>query len=886
MRLSKRMSVLLVCLASVACVGTGTTMDRFETEERQSEACVQASIDSQTLVGNPDGINPHCNVVPEGGALSGERYRVLITTDLPTDTDDIQSLVHYFLVADLFDLEGIVSAPPTFNKTREFIAEDCGSSSKTACIHKVIDQYELDYANLSSWSAAYPEPDALRSLVKQGHEQSWEYSDEQLTEGSRWIVEQALRADADDRPLYILSWGAVTNTATALKHHPEIADNIRILMVGWSNVNKDQEAYDYILEHFPDVFFVESEGAMFGVRYPENAGGYDGRTLCDTISGKGAMGRYWCSYRSEYVDQDFVSVYYLMAGIPETPSSEHWGGRYQRVTGNRWADITNPAARMNIPDVGEVNGVRTSSKWRVQRMSHLMRMFDRATSSAHTKQNGFHELSFQSLEDHDPYATDFYLQVHWTLPDGTVRVSDGFYDGEKNYRARAYTKQVGIWAYRLESSMAGLNGMSGQFKVEPSSLPGKLRKHAQDPFQFQYDNGDWFLHIGDTAYRYVNISEPDWKEYLEQADAAGFTKIRTWFNHARYDVQDLFAKDRQVLNIPYWQEIDKRLRYALEHYPHMQFQLIPYGEDTLEIRRYVGDKEAQSIAKYAQARFSAYANVQWCIVNDREIVQDGELTEERQVHASTINKIGEDMADREPWGTLLTSHQARFEGYSFVDASWSDIITLEDLDQVGGDLIREYRGLSEDDPVILDEDRYELYRGATHPDYFFRRLLWGSLFAGGHATYGGLASYEARELGDDTKGVRAYFDTQNGSFPLKGADQFQFIHDFFKDTGLTLVNYHPAQQLLASKSVNNVLTSNGETILIYIANPASDNIETTDVSQKSQAVELVIPENYGTKLSWFNPRTGEWVEPILELKTGANTLHTPSGGDWVGLISP
>ncbi len=883
MRLSKSTSVLLICLASVACVSTGTSMEQLTDRESFNGKCLAARTDVNIMV-EKSGENHHCGFMPAGGALNGERYRVLITTDLPTDTDDIQSLVHYLLVADLFDLEGIVSAPPTFNKTRKFIADDCGSDSKTACIHKVIDQYEFDYPNLKSWSDNYPEPDAVRALVKQGHELSWEYSNELLNEGSQWIVDQALKVD--DRPLYVLSWGAVTNTATALKHHPEIAGNIRIIMVGWSNVNKDQKAYDYILQHFPEVFFVEAKGSMFGVRYPENADGYDSKKLCETISGRGAMGKYWCSYRSEYVDQDFVSVYYLMAGNPEMPNTEHWGGQYEHVTGNRWADVSDPAARMDIPDVGVVDGVKTSSKWRGVRMDHMMRMFDRAANSAYSKQNTFHELSFQSHLDHDPYAEDFHLQVHWTLPDGTTRVSDGFYDGKRDYRARSYTSQAGSWSYRVESSMTNLNGMSGHFEVDPSDLPGKLRKHEQDPFQFQYDNGDWFLHIGDTAYRYVNIEEPDWKAYLEQADALGFTKIRTWFNHARYDVQKLFAQNRQALNISYWQEIDKRLRYALEHYPHIQFQLIPYGEDTLEIRRYTDDRKARSIARYAQARFSAYPNVQWCIVNDREIVESVDTNDERQVLASSINQIGADMAAREPWGTLLTSHQARFEGYSFVDAPWSDIITLEDLDQVGGALIREYRQQSDSDPVILDEDRYELYRGAKYPAYFFRRLFWGSLFAGGHATYGGLASYEAREKGDDTKGVRAYFDTQKGSFPLKGADQFQFIHQFFDESALTLVGFNPAQHLLSDQSINNIAATDGKHVLLYMANPATNDVESSDASQNSLQVKLVIPEGYGSKLSWFNPRTGEWVEPLLGVVPGKNTLQTPGGGDWVALIAP
>lgn len=53
-----------------------------------------------------------------------------------------------------------------------------------------------------------------------------------------------------------------------------------------------------------------------------------------------------------------------------------------------------------------------------------------------------------------------------------------------------------------------------------SALPGtkgKLRKHLKDSYQFQHDNGDWFLHIGDTGYRYAVDTEPEWKTYIDQA---------------------------------------------------------------------------------------------------------------------------------------------------------------------------------------------------------------------------------------------------------------------------------------------------------------------------------------------------------------------------------
>ena len=46
------------------------------------------------------------------GALAGERYRVIVYTDIGgSDPDDFQSMVHYLLYSDLFDTEGLISSP-------------------------------------------------------------------------------------------------------------------------------------------------------------------------------------------------------------------------------------------------------------------------------------------------------------------------------------------------------------------------------------------------------------------------------------------------------------------------------------------------------------------------------------------------------------------------------------------------------------------------------------------------------------------------------------------------------------------------------------------------------------------------------------------------------
>ncbi|MBE7560861.1 hypothetical protein HS125_18690 [bacterium] len=50
---------------------------------------------------------------PPGGALTGERYRLLVSSDIGgSDPDDIQSMIHLMFYADLFDIEGLVASRP------------------------------------------------------------------------------------------------------------------------------------------------------------------------------------------------------------------------------------------------------------------------------------------------------------------------------------------------------------------------------------------------------------------------------------------------------------------------------------------------------------------------------------------------------------------------------------------------------------------------------------------------------------------------------------------------------------------------------------------------------------------------------------------------------
>ncbi len=509
---------------------------------------------------------------------------------------------------------------------------------------------------------------------------------------------------------------------------------------------------------------------------------------------------------------------------------------------------------------------------------------------------GVYEISLDaSNSEANPYY-DIAFTVTFTQPDGITVKAEGFYDGGSSFKARAYCTQPGFWQWQSSSNNTGLDARQGSFEVLPSDLKGKLRIHPKDPYQLAYDNGEWFLHIGDTGYRFVVASEPFWKEYIDQANQMGATKIRTWFAMDRGKVNALFTTNGKDLALYYWKEIERRILYTLEHYPHIILQLIPYAEDTERIRNYSeGDSASYLIARYAQARWSSFPNVQWTFTNDRLIVKTNTL-EGREVSYPTINAIGQDMAAREPWGTLITNHQSRFKGYDHVLEPWSDLITLEDLDQVAGTLILEYRQKRKQ-PVVLDEDRYELYRYPAHRRYYFRRLMWASLLSGGHATYGGLKTYEPyggqtyagtesdvvlgfQPYAGEDKGVSGYFDANRKGILHQGAHDFRHIHTFFRETGLTLAGMTPEDAVAGNDPYQWKCIHDAQNYIIYLVNPSGKEPGTDYPALENPTVIMKLGKGkYSIK--WFDPDTGAWYQDQEAAGGKAVSLTAPGPEDWI-----
>ena len=301
-------------------------------------------------------------VALKGGALAGERFRVIVSTDVGgSDPDDFQSMVHFLVYADVFDVEGLIASPPHKGRAKHIL--------------EVIDAYEKDYPNLKRHAERYPTPQALRKLTKQGAiDPAPKAGSGTPTDGSRWIIQ---RAKADDpRPLYVLVWGSITDVAQAVHDDPTIKKALRVYFISSWNRRQDPAARDYLYEKHRDLWLIEADTTFRGMYM---GGCQDGdlgnRSFVERhVEGHGALGDLLARKKRDIKMGDTPSVLYLLRGAPDDPTAPHWGGAFVH-TGHGphyWTDSRDPALR----DRGRWYA-KTVSKWRVPYLRDWQARMDR-----------------------------------------------------------------------------------------------------------------------------------------------------------------------------------------------------------------------------------------------------------------------------------------------------------------------------------------------------------------------------------------------------------------------------------------------------------------------------------------------------------------------------
>jgi len=379
-------------------------------------------------VGNALAQQPNPAASTHRGALSGERHRVLVSTDIGgTDPDDFQSLVHLLVYADVFDLEGLISSP-------------FGPGRKDHIL-EVIDAYARDYANLKTHSARYPTPSALRAMTKQGETEGAPRAGVRRgTEGSEWIATCARRGDP--RPLHVLVWGGIEDLAQALHDAPDILPKLRVYFIGGPNKKWSVDAYNYIEQNHPKLWIIEANATYRGWFVGGNQKGEWGNKefVNRHVAGHGALGDYFATQLNGTVKMgDTPSVARLLRGVAEDPSQPGWGGKYVRV----W------------------DGRKT--------------VFDRLTTAADTAEV-FGVVEF-TLPVPKGYGAANAARM---IFDGGQPPAEAVNEG-KVLRFRFSPRDAKVWSYVIQSDFVGLDGESGKFAAAPPPVERAGRPSAAHP---------------------------------------------------------------------------------------------------------------------------------------------------------------------------------------------------------------------------------------------------------------------------------------------------------------------------------------------------------------------------------------------------------------------
>lgn len=304
-----------------------------------------------------------------GGTGKSQKLRVIVSSDIGgTDNDDQQSMVHFLVYSDLWDVEGLIASPWGEGRTKD--------------IFEAIDAYEKDHANLASHSADYPSPARLRAVTKQGAiEKAAAPGWGKPSEGSEWIAEVAKRPDP--RPVWITVWGALDDVAQALHDHPEIEPKLRVYWIGGPNKKHSPESYPYVHDTFKKLWFVEANTTYRGFfNGGDQAGDLSNEAFpAQHISDHGALGAYFMSHRKDIKMGDTPAVLYTIDNAvknPNDPTKAGWGGAFVPTDNSYpswWTDNPDPSLQ-----VGEYPGAKTVSVHREKFLRDFQARMDRCQS--------------------------------------------------------------------------------------------------------------------------------------------------------------------------------------------------------------------------------------------------------------------------------------------------------------------------------------------------------------------------------------------------------------------------------------------------------------------------------------------------------------------------
>ena len=192
--------------------------------------------------------------------VSGHQ-RALIISDIGNEPDDQMSFVRLLLYSNEIDIEGLIAATSTWQK----------SVTHPETMHRIIAVYGQVQPNLLKHAAGWATAAALDRLVHSGQPAYGmaAVGAGKSSAGSRALIEAADREDP--RPLWITIWGGANTLAQALtdvrsaRSSAELSKFVAKLRV--YSISDQDDAGPWIRKEFPEIFYVVRPSPPNGEEY-------------------------------------------------------------------------------------------------------------------------------------------------------------------------------------------------------------------------------------------------------------------------------------------------------------------------------------------------------------------------------------------------------------------------------------------------------------------------------------------------------------------------------------------------------------------------------------------------------------------------------------------
>ena len=513
------------------------------------------------------------------------------------------------------------------------------------------------------------------------------------------------------------------------------------------------------------------------------------------------------------------------------------------------------------------------------------------------------EIPFESAQDFENPYLDVEVTGQFLPPSGKEKTIQAFWDGGKRFLLRFTPDEEGTWNYTV-SNTHGDRGLqkTGSIKVadQAEGNHGFVRRDALHPYHFVYDDGTRYYMCGTTYYNILlnALAGDKWITAIDSALFFGINKFRAHAVPLKNSVTPYpqvypfegrgDSLDHGRLNIHLWQKLDEVIEYANAR--GMVVDLMPFG---FEASSYAGDSLLdRRYLRYVIARYAAYPNIIWCIVNEWNYRQ-------RRLGLSKpyFNMMGETIRQEDPWmenGEYLrplSIHQQTRIDFQFFNYEWP----VHAIIQLG---VRSGQGVVADEwdipaetqplyrngdewgnagivynlghhmPVVNDEYGYmgepRDRAASVSPDRDdwptftrerHRNVIWGIAVAGGYGSAGDKYTY------DDG---RPYFSANWHSDPGEYSD-IKHLVAFFVEQGVEYWKMYSHNEIITSGNRVYALAEPGRSYVFYAAAGGSFS---ASIETGNYAVEK------------YDPRTG--VIENQGINDGGNVeFSLPGGQDWV-----